>query len=184
MSFSKLDRTRIVSEALVLLQEEGLAQVSLRKLAGRLSVGVSSLYWHLADRDALYSEMAERIFRSCLEAIPPSDGWEDWLRGFGRTLWRAQNEVRDARQLIVRAAMAEAVRAELRAEIVARLGALGLAPAAASAAQRSVQALVTGWTTLTPHAPRGDGPEQKSFDAALDVLICGWRTKMGAANAG
>ena len=177
MPFAKLDQDRIVAEALALLNEEGLAQVSLRKVATRLGVGVSSLYWHVEDKSALYRLMSGRVFRACLEAVPPADDWRIWLRDFAHALWQAQLTVRDAHQLIAQAPRNEADNGRTRADIVGRLAAMGLDPAIAAPAQLSIQALVTGWTTL--HARPGGGLDQDAFRAALDALIAGWEAKAG-----
>ena len=59
--------------------------------------------------------------------------------------------------------------------ILATLAPLGLPPAEASIAQRSVQALVTGWTTLRSTRPDDTEADKESFLVALDVLIAGWR---------
>jgi len=173
MSFAKLDQTRIVQEALDLLQEQGLAQVSLRKIAARLDVGVSSLYWHIRDKDALYALLSRRILRACLDAVPPCADWASWLRAFGLALWQAQVTIRDVRQLIVVAPVDEETRREYRAEIIGTLEGFGLDTMTATLAQRSVQALVTGWTTLKPLQSGED--EKAYFEAALDALIRGWR---------
>ncbi|WP_404712673.1 TetR family transcriptional regulator [Sphingomonas sp. MMS24-J13] len=178
MSFSKLDQDRIVGEALELLGEEGLAQVSLRKLAQRLDVGVSSLYWHVRDKGALYRLMSARVFRSCVDAVPETRTWQEWLREFGLALWHAQVTVRDAHQLIAQASLEDGLRHKVREEIVATLAGLGLAAEIAAAAQRSVQALVTGWTTLKPL--QDEGEDRPMFEDALDALIAGWEARAGA----
>lgn len=176
MSFAKLDQDRIVAEALALLGEEGLDQVSLRKVAGRLGVGVSSLYWHVRDKADLYRLMSSRVFRSCVDAVPDSATWQEWLRGFGLALWHAQVTVRDAHQLIAHSTVrAGPVGAEVSAaydHIIGSLERLGLAPDKADLAQRSVQALVTGWTTLASR--RGEGGDRPAFEGALRALIAGW----------
>jgi TetR/AcrR family tetracycline transcriptional repressor len=175
MSFAKLTEDRIVDEALALLREAGLAQVSLRKIAARLDVGVSSLYWHVADKDALYALMSARIFAGCLADVPPSRSWEQWLHGFGVALWRAQRSLPDALQLILQSKMDPAVRECFLGQIVATLEGLGLASGLAEGAQRSVQALVTGWSTLRKVNGPGDDGEAVAFEQALGALIAGWR---------
>ncbi len=178
MSFAKLDQDRIIGEALALLGEEGLAQVSLRKVAARLGVGVSSLYWHVRDKGTLYRLMSARVFRSCVDAVPACASWQDWLRQFGLALWHAQITVRDAHQLIAQASLEDGVRRVVRDEIVKLLGGLGLSPDIAAPAQRSVQALVTGWTTLKPI--QGEGEDRPMFEDALSALIAGWDARAGA----
>lgn len=174
MSFSKLDRDQIVREAVALLSEEGLQAVSLRKVAIRLGVSVSSLYWHVTDKETLYGLMSVSIFRACLDAVPPNDNWRGWLHDFGLAIWDAQITVRDARQLIVVSRPPAGLADESLRHILDALEAGGLPRESALAAQRSVQALVTGWTTLRSVRPDAVGADRDSFVVALNVLISGW----------
>jgi TetR/AcrR family tetracycline transcriptional repressor len=56
-----LDRKRIVGEAVALLDADGLDGVTLRKLAQRLGVQAPTLYWHLPNKAALVTAIAEEI---------------------------------------------------------------------------------------------------------------------------
>lgn len=176
MSHAKLDRGRIVEHALVLLSEHGLAHVSLRKLAGRLGVTVSSLYWHIRDRDELLALMCEEVFRDCLERTPPADDWPEWLRGFALVLWNRQLSLRDCQKLIIVSKLRPETREALRDAVAARLMPCGLDLERATRAQISIQALVTGWSTLDPTAET-----RRDFEAALDALIAGWSVQFKPA---
>ena len=57
----RIDRTQIVEAALELLDREGLAGVTTRKVAERLGVKSSSLYWHFRDREELLDLLSDRI---------------------------------------------------------------------------------------------------------------------------
>lgn len=184
MSFSKLDQDQIVREAVALLTEEGLDAVSLRKVAIRLGVSVSSLYWHVKDKEALFGLMSGSIFRACLDAIPPSSGWRRWLHDFGLSLWDAQIAIQDARRLIVLARPEASLAEESLNRIVRTLSAQGLPEVHAIVAQRSVQALVTGWTTLRSVKLDAVGADRDSFVVALDILIDGWSVHLEADRPG
>jgi TetR/AcrR family tetracycline transcriptional repressor len=69
-----LSRSRLVSEALGLIQEEGLDALSMRGLADRLKVKAASLYWHVRDRRELLELLAESI----LETVGPARSRPDW----------------------------------------------------------------------------------------------------------
>jgi AcrR family transcriptional regulator len=69
-----LSRSRLVSEALRLVQEEGLDALSMRGLADRLNVKAASLYWHIRDRRELLELLAESI----LETVRPARRRPDW----------------------------------------------------------------------------------------------------------
>ncbi|WP_223830199.1 TetR/AcrR family transcriptional regulator C-terminal domain-containing protein [Paenibacillus arenilitoris] len=71
-----IDLSVIVQAALTLLQEEGLAQLTMRKLAARLDIKGASLYWHIKNKNELLSLIADRI---CKEIKPANDraAWEE-----------------------------------------------------------------------------------------------------------
>ncbi|MFC5835239.1 TetR/AcrR family transcriptional regulator C-terminal domain-containing protein [Nonomuraea insulae] len=87
-----LDRQRIVTEAVALLDAEGLEGVTTRKLAARLGVQSPTLYWHIPNKAALVTAIAEAILEEQFpELTPPEPGerWQDWLRGLAERLRRA-----------------------------------------------------------------------------------------------
>lgn len=174
MPFSKLDRADIVNEAIALLGEEGLAQISLRKIAARLDVTMSSLYWHIRDRDQLLAIMCESVFRDCLDGTSNADTWREWLVGFGRTLWEKQVSLRDCQRLIVTSALDDSVAGNLHAVATGHLVRLGVEEDHARTMQMSVHALVTGWSTLA------SGPQDaERFQAAMQTLVDGWAARFG-----
>lgn len=58
------DRDSVARNALELLDEVGLADLSMRRIAGRLDVQPSALYWHFASKQELLAELADRITAS------------------------------------------------------------------------------------------------------------------------
>jgi AcrR family transcriptional regulator len=56
-----LSREKIVAEALALIDAEGLAALSTRRLAGRLGVSGPSLYNHFATMDELVEAVADTV---------------------------------------------------------------------------------------------------------------------------
>jgi len=53
-------RERCVTEALAIIQEQGVEQLSLRDVARRLGVSHQAPYKHYANRDALLAEVVAR----------------------------------------------------------------------------------------------------------------------------
>lgn len=78
---AKLDRERVVAEALAMLDEAGLAGISTRGLARRLGVEQPALYWHFRSKAALLDAMAEAAMRPHAERpLPaPPDDWRGWF---------------------------------------------------------------------------------------------------------
>ncbi|KQR38206.1 TetR/AcrR family transcriptional regulator [Microbacterium sp. Leaf159] len=55
------DRDGVARAALVLLDEVGLADLSMRRIASRLDVQPSALYWHFTSKQELLADLADRI---------------------------------------------------------------------------------------------------------------------------
>lgn len=55
------DRESVAQTALALLDEVGLADLSMRRIAARLDVQPSALYWHFASKQGLLAELTDRI---------------------------------------------------------------------------------------------------------------------------
>lgn len=89
---TKINRQRVVAEALDLLDEVGLDGVSTRRLAQRLGVEQPSLYWHFKRKEDLVAAMAAAAMAPLSADSLPSrgDDWREWFlanyRGFRRTL--------------------------------------------------------------------------------------------------
>ena len=77
-----LDRASVLDEAFLLLREQGLAGLSMRKLAERLSVQAPALYWHFTDKGELLGLMAAAIYRDAREDVGPCADWREWLAAF------------------------------------------------------------------------------------------------------
>ena len=87
-SRASLSRDRIVDEALALMDEDGLAGFSMRKLGTRLGVEAMSIYHHIPNRQAILGAVTERV----LSDIPISDrdtGWRVRLQEFAEGSYRA-----------------------------------------------------------------------------------------------
>ncbi|MCL3861553.1 TetR/AcrR family transcriptional regulator [Actinotalea sp. K2] len=69
-----LTRDRALTVAVALADAEGLAQVSMRRLARELQVEAMSLYHHVTNKDDILDGMVEAVFGEI--PLPPDDG--DW----------------------------------------------------------------------------------------------------------
>jgi AcrR family transcriptional regulator len=89
-----LDQERILEAALKLAEEVGLVKLNIPALAARLEVGVTSIYWHVPNRDELIRLMAVRAIERLDGMLPSPDGWEpaDW-QGYLREYFTRQRDV-------------------------------------------------------------------------------------------
>jgi AcrR family transcriptional regulator len=81
-SRAALSRERIAEAALAIADADGLAAVSMRRLAGELGVGTMSLYHYVRDKDDLYGLVGDRIMG---ELLVPEDEFDpaDWRAALG-----------------------------------------------------------------------------------------------------
>jgi AcrR family transcriptional regulator len=90
---SGADRTltpaRIVTTAIAIADAEGLASVSMRRVAGELGVATMSLYRHVTDKDDLLLRMMDAALREARLPADPPPGWRPRLEVAARSLWAA-----------------------------------------------------------------------------------------------
>ncbi|GAB3406953.1 hypothetical protein GCM10027515_22270 [Schumannella luteola] len=69
------DRDAVVGTALALLDEHGLPELTMRRLAAALGVQPSALYWHVENKQTLLAAVADRILAAARPAPPEADDW-------------------------------------------------------------------------------------------------------------
>jgi AcrR family transcriptional regulator len=93
-----LSREQVVRAALDLLDDVGLAGLSMRGLADRLGVKAASLYWHLRDKEQLLDLLSESILGQVPE---PAEGpWRPALEAFAQDYRRVLLAHRDAARVV------------------------------------------------------------------------------------
>ncbi|MFG2333601.1 TetR/AcrR family transcriptional regulator [Streptomyces sp. NPDC048604] len=76
-----LDRDRIVAAAIRMLDEEGLAKLSMRKLATELNVTAMSLYWYVDTKDDIIEYAVDTGYGEVdVEAVDAAGDWRDRIR--------------------------------------------------------------------------------------------------------
>jgi AcrR family transcriptional regulator len=82
-----LSREKIVAEALALIDAEGLAALTTRRLAGRLGVSGPSLYNHFATMDDLVEAVADCVIGKVdLDGLAEPDlPWPEAMRNWARS---------------------------------------------------------------------------------------------------
>ncbi|WP_435974956.1 TetR/AcrR family transcriptional regulator [Streptomyces sp. Qhu_M48] len=78
---SGLDRDRIVAAAIRMLDEEGLAKLSMRKLAAELNVTAMSLYWYVDTKDDIIEYGVDTVYGEIdLDAVDAAGDWRERIR--------------------------------------------------------------------------------------------------------
>jgi TetR/AcrR family tetracycline transcriptional repressor len=103
---SRIDRNVIIDAALQLLEEEGVAKLTTRRLAVRLGVQAPTLYWHIQNKDELLDLMDEDVCEPvvhALEAIAAEvdSAWQQRLANALRSYRGLLLGHRDVAQLLI-----------------------------------------------------------------------------------
>jgi AcrR family transcriptional regulator len=87
-----LSQDAIVHAALRVLDRDGSAGLSMRRVADELGTGPASLYWHVANKDALVNLIIDRVAGEVPLPEPDPDHWQEqlreWLLGVRRVFER------------------------------------------------------------------------------------------------
>jgi TetR/AcrR family transcriptional regulator, tetracycline repressor protein len=162
-----LDRQRIVAEAVALLDAEGLDGVTTRKLAARLGVQSPTLYWHLPNKAALVTAIADAILDQQfgdLSPPEPDQHWQDWLGGLAERLRRALLAHPDGARVISASQLSRTM-AAISELAMSTLVARGIPLRQARVIVLTVERFTVGHV-LEEQAPRPDAEGLKDFDMA------------------
>ena len=188
-----LSRERILEAALDILDREGLAALSMRRLGESLGVEAMSLYNHVPNKAALLDGIQERILGR-VEAPPKARDWRAFARHQARALHRALCAHPNAISLFARPAGTAAVFSRLDTYLGV-LKKAGFAPLEALYVVQIVLSFVVGhamWTVGAAHPshalPAGKVVEETAryvhlydpedeLEMGLDALLRGLRPK-------
>jgi AcrR family transcriptional regulator len=81
-----LDRERIVTAALAIVDADGVDALSLRRLADDLAVTPMSLYWHVADKAELLELVGQAVLAE-IDLPEPAGDWKAQLRDVHRAMF-------------------------------------------------------------------------------------------------
>jgi AcrR family transcriptional regulator len=92
-----LTREAIVAAAMKLIDRDGLAAFSMRRVADELDTGAASLYWHVGSKDGLLDLVLEEVIGEQVEGIPEPDpaNWQEQVKEIARTMRRTILRHRD-----------------------------------------------------------------------------------------
>jgi AcrR family transcriptional regulator len=119
-----LDADAVVDAALALLHEDGLAGVSMRRVAARLGVSPIPLYSRVGNKDDLLDAVGERILRDLLPGDLADAPWTESVAAWARALRARLHAVPDSRLVLRtrRAAWVDASRPLVDALVAAGFG--------------------------------------------------------------
>lgn len=162
----QLHKRDVVDVATSLLDNYGIADLSMRRLARELNVSPGALYWHFANKQQLLGAVSDRI----LEHLGDADG--DWRARIGVTCGQLRDALlshTDGAELV--SASFAAGQSDAMTAVLSRLAAAaadaGVAPEQAPLAARTIVYYVLGFTA--------DEQSRLQWDAAgADVAQTVW----------
>jgi len=191
-------REDVVARALGVLDEYGLADLTMRRLGAELGVQPSAFYHHFPDKQTLLAAAADELLARGARPLPEvggpkdglhGDGWEECARLACHVLRDSCLAYRDGAELV---AAARAFGLGGRApydELVAVLTGGGVAPDLASAAARTLLHYVLGHTMDEQlHRQAGSAGAIESdpvaerhtadFATGVDLVLAGLRARV------
>jgi AcrR family transcriptional regulator len=133
----------IASAALRIVDESGLAALSMRSLAAALGTGPMTMYNYVADKEGL-EELVVAAVAAGIVVPEPSDDWAADVHATASAMWRGVRAHPAAIPLVLTRRMASATGFAIADALVGALGRAGLSDAGRLSAFHAVLGLVTG----------------------------------------
>ena len=89
----------IVEAALRVLDADGIAGFSMRRVGEELGTGAASIYWHVRNKEQLLQLVFERVTREAKLPEPDPSRWQEQLRTFADQMRAVLNSHRDVARL-------------------------------------------------------------------------------------
>jgi TetR/AcrR family transcriptional regulator, tetracycline repressor protein len=120
----KVNREIVVEAGLKLLNEVGLEQLTLRRLAKDLKIQAPTLYWHFKSKEELVDAMATLLLAKGAPSLVPSkfaSDWKIWVNAFGMGLRQTLLKYRDGARVVAGSRLIDTVYMETAERIGRRL---------------------------------------------------------------
>src|SRR5580698_10108263 len=101
--FMKINRDMVRRAGLKLLNEDGLEQLTLRRLGVELNVQPATIYWHFKDKQELLDEMATTVLTEGAANLLPkrsSSDWRVWAATYGEGRRKTLMAYRDGARMV------------------------------------------------------------------------------------
>ncbi len=166
-----ISREAIVEAAVRLLDRDGLAALSMRRLAEELGTGAASLYWHVGSKDGLLDLVLDRLIGEQEVPDPDPRRWQEQLKDVAR----GQRRISLRHPYIVRISIGRipmgpnALRLSERVLAIMRAG--GLPPRLAVQGYLLLIATVNGFTVDETGVDDGDHAGDQGAQAGGDAAV-------------
>ncbi|MDJ0361037.1 TetR/AcrR family transcriptional regulator C-terminal domain-containing protein [Rhodococcus sp. H29-C3] len=191
----QLRRADVLDGAISILDEYGLGDLTMRRLATSLHVQPGALYWHFPNKQTLLGAIADHLLTD-VDAPPTRAGWDEQVRELAHRLRDALLSRRDGAELVAATYASRLTTNRVRERIAAVCIRAGSSRSDAELTADTLLYYVLGQTVdeqsrmqmdsvgaLTEEAsPLFESPDSTSrFDFGLGLFIDGVRHNLGAS---
>lgn len=165
----RLNRADILAAALELLDEVGLPDLSMRRLAAKLDMQPSGLYWHFENKQTLLARISDHIVNHIKPEEDSSANWQDRSLTSAFALRDSLLAFRDGSE-IVSSSLALGLGAQDALEqLLVPLSDSGMSPQVVKVAAESILFLVLGQVWHTQQRMAADSLGVTSPSARAEV---------------
>jgi AcrR family transcriptional regulator len=80
--YGELTVPDIVATALSLIEREGVAKLSMRRLADELGLSSMGTYYYIPNKEVLLDLVSEEVLLEIYSNLPDTTDWQEYLRGY------------------------------------------------------------------------------------------------------
>jgi len=192
-----LTREMVLDAATALVDREGLAALTMRRLGSELGVEAMTVYHHVPSKEALLDGLVERLVVGASAPLAEEAPWQDALRGFARAWLTGLQAHPHLLPVVLTRPAVTTQNLDLMESVLERLQHAGFDPGRGLDVLYAVTGFVVGQAAVTPagsgaqvetlaaegldqypllaEAARLSGSRQVDrFDQALDAMLAGF----------
>ncbi|MFD7166222.1 TetR/AcrR family transcriptional regulator [Streptomyces violascens] len=165
MTRTSLTREEVLAAAGSLVRQHGPAALTMRKLAAELGTAVTSIYWHVGNRESLLDALVERTVEELGEIRPRGRTPAARIVSVARTLRRELRARPHLIAMVHERGLTERMFLPAQEALVHEMHAAGLRGARAAQAVRAIQFQVVGYVLVERNRERA--PVQRPAEGEL-----------------
>ncbi|MFF9055073.1 TetR/AcrR family transcriptional regulator [Streptomyces erythrochromogenes] len=165
MARSSLTRDEVLDAAASLVKQRGPAALTMRGLAAALGTAVTSIYWHVGNRESLLDALVERTVQEMGSISPVGRTPAQRIESVARILRRELRERPHLIAMVHERGLTERMFLPAQQALVHEVHAAGLRGARAADAVRAVQFQIVGFLLVERNRERS--PAQSPAESEL-----------------
>ncbi|MFJ5551543.1 TetR/AcrR family transcriptional regulator [Streptomyces sp. NPDC093225] len=154
MAKSALTREAVLAAAAALVRQHGPDALTMRKLAAELGTAVTSIYWHVGNREQLLDALVERTVRDMAAIRPAGRTPAERVVSVARSMRRELRERPHLIAMVHERGLTDRMFLPAQQALVREVRAAGLRGARAADAVRAIQFQVVGFVLVERNRER------------------------------